>query len=377
MHRGIHLAIGLIMVLAAFAPPAQAQWGYGYYPYGYGGYGWGGWGATAQGDIARGLGYFNLGAGIYNEQTAVARSIDTDTEIRWNQYVYLSQREATREYMARRNAVLARNKNAYEALLKRMQDNPTAADVESGDALNAALDQLSDPRVHSSALRMADAPVSAKTIRDIPFRNAAEAVTFSLSQLKVSSQWPAVLLEPRFATERKEFETLVDEIRNENLEKGQVSARNLTKIRGVITQLKDKLAAMPLEDKAENQEALGFIKTAMALARMLEKPDIDQVLAELAKIETTTLGNLLAFMHTFNLRFAPATTPRQRSVYTELYPVLDQTRDRILGEAKLDNTPTAKAGKPKPGEFFSAMDLENIEGKKKTPAPPAPEQPHQ
>jgi hypothetical protein len=375
MHRGIRLAIGLFLVTAAFARPVQAQWGYGYYPYGYGGYGWGGWGGTAQGDIAHGLAYFNVGAGIYNRETAIARSIDTDTEIRWNQYVYLSQQEATRQYFARRNAALAKDKSAYEALLKRIQDNPTAVDVESGDALNAALDQLSDPRIHSSALRMADATIAAKTIRDIPFRNAVEAVTFSLAQLKASSQWPAVLLEARFDDERAEFETVVDEIRKENLEKEQVSPRNLSRIRAVITRLKDKLAAMPLEDKAENQEALKFIKTATALARMLEKPDIDQVLAELAKMETTSLGNLLAFMHTFNLRFAPAATPRQRMVYTELYPILDRTRDRILAEAKLDNSATAKAGKAKPGDFFSAMDLDQIEGKKKIPPSPAPAQP--
>src|SRR5208337_2165664 len=65
---------------------AQAQWGY---PGGYGGYGWGGWGGqTAQGDIARGLGAYAMGAGYYNQQTAVANSINTDTVMRWNQYVY-------------------------------------------------------------------------------------------------------------------------------------------------------------------------------------------------------------------------------------------------------------------------------------------------
>ncbi len=80
---------------------------------------------------------------------------------------------------------------------------------------------------------------------------------------------------------------------------------------------------MPLEDTAENQEALNFVKTVTALTRMLEKPEIDQVLSELKKIEKTTVGNLLAFMHTFNLRFAPATTPRQRMVYNELFPILD------------------------------------------------------
>ena len=376
MHWRVRLAFGIVLSLASLSGQARAQWGYGYYPYGYGGYGWGGWGATAQGDIARGLGYFNMGAGVYNRQTAIARAINTDTAIRWNQYVYLSQQEATRQYFARRDAAIAKDRNAYDALMKRIQDDPTARDVENGDALNAALDQLSDPRIHSSALRMADTSIAAKTIRDIPFRHASEAMAFSLSQLKASSQWPAVLLEPRFATERADFEKAVDEVRKENQENGQIAARTLSALKAAIQRLKDKLAAMPLEDPAENQEAQNFVKTVTAIARMLEKPDIDQVLAELSKIEKTTVGNLLAFMHTFNLRFAPATTPRQKQVYNELFPILDQTRDRIIGEAKLDNNATDRAGKAKLHDFFSAMDIENIEGRKRLPTPmPAPTPP--
>ncbi len=375
MHRSSRLAFGMVLSLVALSGQARAQWGYGYYPYGYGGYGWGGWGGTAQGSIARGLGYFNMGAGIYNRETAIARSINTDTVMRWNQYVYMSQREATREYFARRNAEFAKDKSAYEALMKRIQENPTAHDVENGDALNAVLDQLSDPRIHSSALRTADTPVPARSIRDIPFTNASAGVSFSLAQLKASGQWPAVLLEPRFGSERAEFETLVDAVRKENTENGQISPGTISKLRGVISRLKDKLAAMPLEDSAEDQEALMFVKTATALTRLLEKPQIDEVLNELKKIEKTTLGNLLAFMQTFNLRFAPANTPRQRIVYNELYPILAQTRDRILSEAKLDNSATATAGKAKLHDFFSAMDLDHIEGKKQVPAPPPPRQP--
>jgi len=372
MDRRISLAFGIILLLSSLSGQAQAQWGYGYYPYGYGGFGWGGWGGTAQGDIARGLGYFTMGAGIYNHETAIARSINTDTAIRWNQYLYLGQQEATRNYFARRDAAIAKDRNAYDALMKRIQDDPTARDVENGDALNAALDQLSDPRIHSSTLRMADTYIAAKTIRDIPFRHASEAVAFSLAQLKASSQWPAVLLEPRFATERADFETAVDAVRKENQENGQVSAKSLSKLKSVIQRLKDKLAAMPLEDPAENQEAVNFVKTVTAIARMLEKPEIDQVLAELGKIDRTTVGNLLAFMHTFNLRFAPAISPRQKQVYNELFPILDQTRDRIISEVKLDSNVTDRAGKAKLRDFFSAMDFDHIEGRKRTPTPEAP-----
>ncbi len=78
---------------------AQAQWGY---PGGYGGYGWGGWGGqTAQGDIARGLGAYAMGAGYYNQQTAVANSINADTIMRWNQYVYEAQMNANKMHAER------------------------------------------------------------------------------------------------------------------------------------------------------------------------------------------------------------------------------------------------------------------------------------
>ena len=75
----------VVGLLASWPDVARAQYGY---PAGYGGYGWGGWGSTPQSALARGLGYFNMGRGAYNEDTAVARSINTDTVMRWNQYAY-------------------------------------------------------------------------------------------------------------------------------------------------------------------------------------------------------------------------------------------------------------------------------------------------
>ena len=47
------------------------------------------------------------------------------------------------------------------------------------------------------------------------------------------------------------------------------------------------------------------------------------------------MGNLLGFMHAYNLRFGVATTPEQRQAYSQLFTVLDRTRDQILAEAKL------------------------------------------
>ena len=75
MAKTAKAAIALACILIS-AGNARAQSGY---PGGYGGYGWGGWGSTIQGSTAAGLGYFNMGRGAYNEQTAVARSINNDT----------------------------------------------------------------------------------------------------------------------------------------------------------------------------------------------------------------------------------------------------------------------------------------------------------
>ena len=51
-------------------------------------------------------------------------------------------------------------------------------------------------------------------------------------------------------------------------------------------------------------------------------------------------------MHAFNLRFGRATTLKQRQAYQQLFEVLDQTRDQILSEAKLDGTATARPRRP-------------------------------
>ena len=82
MHQSFRSALGLMILLALAAGEARAQF-YG----GYGGYGgWGGWGgggSTLLGDFARGAGYYAIGAGVYNLDSAQAASINADTIMRF------------------------------------------------------------------------------------------------------------------------------------------------------------------------------------------------------------------------------------------------------------------------------------------------------
>ncbi len=91
---------------------------------------------------------------------------------------------------------------------------------------NAALDQLSDPRIQGSSLRIASTPIDAKIIAEIPFRYASEAVTIILSQVKGATQWPPALDIPRFADDKKSFEEVAEQARKED-EDGEISPQTI------------------------------------------------------------------------------------------------------------------------------------------------------
>ena len=276
---------------------------------------------------ARGMGYYAHGRGVYNLDTAQARSINADTFMRWNQYWYEAHLEATRRYVAKRDGDAAKNKAAYNEIIKNLQDHPTARDVENGDALNAALDQLSDPRISSSSLKIATAPVDAKVIKDIPFRNASEAVTIVLTQVKAANNGRRRSNGERFADEKKMFEEIAEKARKED-EEGDISPETLKKAHDLVNSLQGKSRPSRSTASQANQEASRFVKTLAGLVRMLEKPDTKAALDQLRMVKTTSLGNLIAFMHVYNLRFGAATTPHQKLIYEQLYPMLDEVRDR-------------------------------------------------
>jgi hypothetical protein len=351
-----------MFILSVSTGSAHAQgWGWG---------GWGGWGETPQGAYARGMGYYAQGLGQYNLNTAQARSINTDTYMRWNQYLYEAHLEATRRYVAKRDGDAAKNKASYNEIMKNIQDHPTARDVENGDALNAALDQLSDPRISSSSLKIATASIPAEIVKDIPFHNASEAVTIVLSQVKEAKKWPAALDGDRFIEEKKVFEEIADKARKED-EEGDIAPDTLKKAHDLVNSLQGKLAAQPLDSVKANQEASRFVKTLAGLVRMLEKPDTKAALDQLKMVKTTTLGNLIAFMHIYNMRFGAATSPHQKLIYDQLYPLLDDVRDRITKESRSD---VASGANPEhAGDFFNKIEVDQGGKNKDVPTPPNPQ----
>jgi hypothetical protein len=331
MLRCMRIAVGLALILAMTGRDACAQWSYG-------GWGWGGWGASPQENaVYQGAGNYAMGAGLYNLDTTRAKFIDADTVQKFNDYMAHVTEEAARRQAARAHQQSNKNQMRYDDHKQRLRDEPTAVEIENGDALNVAVADLSDPRLGNSARHAARAQVPASLIAEAPFVYVWERVTFMLNELRSSIKWSEVFEEMRFANDQKVFDDLVARLQRE-ADEGEVSPKSQREAKAFVNDLRSKVEAQPLKDPEDQKEALRFLTACTALLGLLESPNIGPALMALRTIRDTTVGNLLGFMHGYNLRFGAARTPRQRQVCRELYPILDQTRALIRAEAKLDSS---------------------------------------
>jgi len=347
---------------------AQAQWGY---PGGYGGYGWGGWGGqTAQGDIARGLGAYAMGAGYYNQQTAVANSINTDTVMRWNQYVYEAQMNANRLHQGKLAMERFQTNQAADKIRDRLRNNPERADIYRGDAMNVVLDEINDPRIYAKALQSGQVKIGGETIRNIPFQYASAAITVSIHQL-VNGGPPKALMAPQFAADRETIKALGQEVRKQIEDDKTPDKATIGKLLAAINQAEAKVDKLLPKNSKDRVEADKYLKALHGLVAMLDTPAIDLLLAGVEKRPDATLGELLGFMNAFNLRFGSATTPKQKEVYDSLYPKLVDLRNQIAPALAATSAATASGG-TEPGEFFSGMSYQDLRKRAPAPPPPAP-----
>jgi hypothetical protein len=364
MIRRICFSLGFLAILSMPGREACAQWGYGY-----GGWGWGGWGAaTPESAALQGAGMYAMGAGMYNLNTAQAANIDAQTAMMWNDYVAQITHESARLHAMRVNSEFRKNQSLYDANQRRIRENPGRFEIENGDALNAILDDLTDPRLGSAAQRAARAPVPASLIAEVPFQNAAERVTLMLDNLREAVKWPEVFEGERFAADKDKFDEIRAQLRKE-AEEGEISPKSLRTAQEHVDQLRAKVTAQPLPDPLDQQEATKFLNACSKLLTLLRKPDIQPAIIELRKVQDTTAGNLLGFMNSFNLRFGVAKTLKEKQAYQRLFEILDGTRDQILAEAKLESTAQARANPNQAAPFFQSLDRSG------QPQPPKPGNP--
>jgi len=292
--------------------------------------------------------------------------INAQTYTQLNDYWATVAHEAAFIHHARVHQQFLKDKTLYDAHIQALRDTPTPQQVENGDALNQAVRDLSDPRLGgSSSLRAANAPVDAKMIGEVPFENSTERVTLMLDQLRSAFKWPEVFEEPRFANDKKLFDDVVTRLRKED-ETGEISSKTLQEAKTLIIDLASKIKSQPLKDEDDQRQAERFINAFTALIGLLNKPDTRAALSELRKVKDTTVGNLLGFMHAYNLRFGPARNIKEKQIYHQLWETLDQSRDQILSEAKIDLKAPPSSSNPRVVTDFYGR----IRPRDEQPAPP-------
>jgi len=304
------------LMLSMCSGTARAQYGYGR-----GGYGWGGWGGTAQGSIARGLGMFSMGRGMYNMGTSEARSINADTAMRLSSFMFQSNMAAGRRYRARVKAAQALTDKEQKAIQDRLRNHPETRDITDGDALNVLLDTLLNPAVADRSLQYIKTPLRPEVIADIPFEVATEGLTVCLDSMTMEGQWPIALRDEAFRPQREALRQAVQDALKQD-EQGNLEPETVNAVGTAINSFRLAFEKRVPENSPDYIPARNTLKAMAGLTRMLDSSKIEKVLAELEDYQGTTLGDLLAFMQAFNLRFGVANSYRQRMIYTKLYPML-------------------------------------------------------
>ncbi|RUL83311.1 hypothetical protein [Tautonia sociabilis] len=339
MIAGLAGLLGLVL-----CPTGEAQWGWG---------GWGG-GASIQGTRAYGMGNFAAGAGQFNEQTAEARSINANTAMQFNEYIYQCNERNHQEYYASMARQERLDQNARLALQDRHLNAATDADIISGDGPNALLHWLSNPQIpHDLLVQVGEGlTLSSNEVRSLPLESAAQGIVVSIERL-AAEDWPDVLSGPAFQSSRDSYAALVEQARV--IPRGQDVPDELVDKGIDLLQAMRSVAHSRLRGPNYAQ-AERYLKAHVGLLQMLRsKKNIREILEKVREVEEVPLVNALNFMHAYCLQFGPADDQQEKVVYlSSLSPKLVQLRSRRMAQAGGGAPPPTQAPAPAPSPAQAA-----------------------
>jgi hypothetical protein len=353
MRRFLTIVTGLFFGLNLLVSNASAQWGY---PGGYGGYGMSQWGADPASGYMAGLGSYARGEGVYELEKAKADSINVDTMVKWNKALRARQ-------------LALREQKRKEAI---QQDADRAARVEQmelrdGTTLNNLLLQILDTDPGTVKSARSKAPLSPSAIREIPFEWDSEAITVCIDQMTGKDSLPGSLMDSKYVEERNALHAAVAPALEEDA-KGTVSMATCKRINDAVRNFRSKFKNNSADYQVGYQDALDYFTTMAGLSRLLNDPSMKAFLAKLEENQERTVGDLVCFMNSHNLRFGPATSDRQIEIYTRLLPILTAMRDELKSENFTPSAPdrTGEGLKSAAKQAFKAMSWDQLDAHART-----------
>ncbi len=251
----------------------------------------------------------------------------------------------------------ADNIKAQNEIQAKLRDHPSQHDIYMGNALNVAVEEIEDPRVYSKNLNKAKVRIGGKMVRDIPFRYAPACITTTISQI-IQGPPPAPLMTADFDDDRAAFKELGMEIKS-SLKNGDAPrSETVTKALAVVNAAEAKADRVLPRNTRDRNDADKYLKSLHGLLTLLQTPALNVLLSGVENHPEATLGELLAFMSAYHLRFGQAKTPAQQVAYDTLYPMLVDLRDEVA--PALAGTPPSKADPAAVGEFFSQMSYDDL-----------------
>lgn len=352
--RGI--MAGLLAI--ALASPSSGQFGQ---------WGWGGWdmGGTVEGHALHGGGLLAQGLGLFNLNTAQANSVNADTVMRMNEYMWQSTQIAQRNYFERVAARKARRNETLGMIEQRLLYDPSSADVLSGDSMNAMLRQLQNPVIPTSLVSHVgnQLTLSGAALRTIPFKFASQGAIVSVERLTATNRWPLPLLSEEFRPDRDAFARLVAEakaIPDDQSIPDELILRGISAVSAMRDKARSRLTG------PEFGQAERYLRGLVGMLQMARQPNIKEVLEKAASIEKLPVGTLINFMDAYNLEFGVARTTEEQSLYRQaLHPMIRQVRDYIereLGARVVTGTQQARRNDPSksPTELLDTLPWERL-----------------
>ncbi len=378
MNRLVRLAaLSTLFGMVGASTPANAQ-----YPPGYGGYGWHGWGGgSSAGRSAAGMGVFaagagqgaaNLGAG--QAMNAQARSMNVQTAQSVNEYNYACNQRNIQHYYGRLAQQQKDNVNALSEIQDRILNHPSESDIASGDTLNALCGEVTNPQFYGRTLDLAQKPMRSAMVKRLPFESAAGGITYSLMELTSRDTVPDLFADPAFVVQRKVARDLAMQLRNECTTTRSPSAATIKKFRAALNDIKATLEGLGDVDADKKFAAEKYLKALYGLTKMIDSPSYDVYLAAVDAEPSVPLGEILMFMHAFNLQFGPSTTPDTREYYSQLYSALSDLRQQVnppAGAAQTIGQQGPKQGN-QAANFYGGMSYQSLGGPS-GPPPPKPQ----
>jgi hypothetical protein len=305
------IVVGFLAILLASGPSARAQAL------------WVGRGSTPQGDYLRGVGAAAFGLGVLEVDAAQANAINTATAIQWNEYVTMYFARENAEKALFRQAQHEKRERDWKAIRERIKTSPEERELMNGEALNALLGQLNDPRIHESSYRSVRVPLPSDIVRHIPFRIDEEAAEFSMLRLipRGKGKWPVAFQDPRFDYDRRVYEQAVDAALEQQLS-GKMTLDAIVRVKEAIEGLSRALDASTLPDKELYLRARTRIKVLREQAKLLDSDKVERVVGEIDGFAGTTVNDLREFMQRHKLRFGATADDEERRLYPTLYEAL-------------------------------------------------------